>query len=100
MGDLNSRKGRGNMYHKNNKYIAEIAPQNNTKTLLKGHRRSCDDKTNTSGRKLLNICHNHNLNIANGQIPGDRLGNFTCFSNLGASVVDYFLANSNIWEKF
>ena len=47
----------------------------------------------------MNICHNHNLNIANGQIPGDRLGNFTCFNNLGASVVDYLLADSNIWEK-
>ena len=100
MGDLNSRTGRGNMYHENNKYIAEIALENNKKTSLKGDRSWCDDKTNTSGRKLLNICHNHNLNIANGQIPGDRLGNFTCFSNLGASVVDYFLANSNIWEKF
>ena len=100
MGDLNSRTGTGNMYHENNKYIAEIAPENNKKTSLKGDRSWCDDKTNTSGRKLLNICHNHNLNIANGQIPGDRLGNFTCFNNLGASVVDYFLANSNIWEKF
>ena len=47
----------------------------------------------------MNICHNHNLNIANGQIPGDRLGNFTCFNNLGASVVDYLLVDSNIWEK-
>ena len=47
----------------------------------------------------MHICHNHNLNIANGQIPGDRLGNFTCFNNLGASVVDYLLADSNIWEK-
>ena len=87
------------MYHENNNYIAEIACENN-KTSLKDDRSSCDDKTNTLGRKLLNICHNHNLNIANGQIPGDRLGNFTCFNNLGASVVDYFLANSNIWEKF
>ena len=97
MGQLNSRTGReGNMYHKNNKYVAEIAPENNKKTSLKGDRSSCDDKTNTSGRKLLNICHDHNLNIANGQIPGNRLGNFTCSSNLGASVVDYLLAESNI----
>ena len=33
MGHLNSRTGReGNMYHENNKYIAEIAPENNKKT--------------------------------------------------------------------
>ena len=100
MGDLNSRTGReGNMYHENNKYITEIAPENNNKTSLKGDRSSCDDKTNTSSWKLLNICHNHNINIANGQIPGDRLGNFTCLNNLGASVVEYLLADRNIWEK-
>ena len=38
MGDLNSRTGRGNMYHENNKYIAEIALENNKKTSLKGDR--------------------------------------------------------------
>ena len=37
--DLNPRTGReGNMPHKNNKYIAEIAPHNNNKTSLKGGR--------------------------------------------------------------
>ena len=66
MGDLNSRIGReANMYHENNNYIAEIACENN-KTSLKDDRSSCDDKTNTLGWKLQNICHNHNLNIANG----------------------------------
>ena len=58
------------MYHENNKHIAKIAPENNKSTSLKGDRSSCDDKSNTSGRKLLNICHNHNLNIVNEQIQG------------------------------
>ena len=54
MGDLNSKKGReGNMYNEYNKYIAELAPENNKKKSLKGDRSSCDDKTNTSGTKLL-----------------------------------------------
>ena len=66
--------------------------KNNNKTSSKGDRSSCDDKTNILGRKLLNICHNHN-------IPGDRLGNFTCFNNPVAGIVDYFLADSNIWQK-
>ena len=87
------------MCHENNIYIAEIATENNNNTSLKGDRSSCDDKTNTLVWKLLKICHNHNLNIANGQIPGNRLGNFTCFNNIGANVVDYLLAGSNIWEK-
>ena len=48
MGDMNSRTGReGNMYHENNKYIAELAPENNKKMSLKGDRSSCDHKTNT-----------------------------------------------------
>ena len=41
-------------------------------------------------------CSNHNLRIANGQIPGDRIGNFTCFNNSGTSAVDYVLAESPI----
>ena len=100
LGDPNSRTRReGNVYHENNKYIAELAPENNKKTLSKGDRISCDDKTKSSGRKILNICHNHYLNIANEEILGDRLGNFTYFNNLGGSVEDYLLADSNIWEK-
>ena len=87
------------MYHENNKHITKIAPENSKRTSLKGDRSSCDDKTYTSGRKLLNICYNHNLNIVNGQIPGDRLGDFTCFNNLGASVADYLLVDSNIWAE-
>ena len=48
MGDPNSRTGReGIMYHENNKYIAELAPENNKKMSLKGDRSSCDHKTNT-----------------------------------------------------
>ena len=100
LGDPNSRTRReGNMYHENNKYIAELAPENNKKISLKGDRISCDDKTKSSGRKILNICHNHYLNIAYEEILGDRLGNFTYFNNLGGSVEDYLLADSNIWEK-
>ena len=44
MGDLNSRTRRErNRYHKNNKYIAKITPENNKKTSLKGDRSSGDD---------------------------------------------------------
>lgn len=50
---------------------------------------SCDDKANTYGSILLKLCNSHNLKIANGQTPGDRVRNYTCFNRGGAIVVDY-----------
>ena len=41
---------------------------------------------NTSGRKLLTVCSSYRLESANGQIPGDKRGNFTCFNYRAASV--------------
>ena len=51
---------------------------------------------NTSGRKLLTICSSHSLENANGQTPGDRLGNFTCFNNRGAIVVNYLVLSRSL----
>ena len=47
----------------------------NETTILKTG--NCGVKVNTSGRKLISICSRHSLEIANGQTPEDRLGNFT-----------------------
>jgi len=33
----------------------------------------------------------------NGKFAGDSDGNFTCFSNDGASLVDYMIASSNLF---
>ena len=52
---------------------------------------SCDNSINTAGRKLITLCNKHSLRVANGQIPGDRVGNYTCFNNGEASVVDCLL---------
>ena len=51
----------------------------------------CDNSVNTAGRKLIKLCNNHSLRVANGQTPGDRVGNYTCFNNGGVSVVDYLM---------
>ena len=45
------------------------------------------------------MCKQFNLRIANGRIPGDRLGSFTCYTNKGASVVDYFISDQNFSKK-
>ena len=52
---------------------------------------SCDNSVNTAGSKLIKLCNNHSLRVANGGTPGDRGGNYTCFNNGGASVVNYLL---------
>ena len=45
------------------------------------------------------LCNNHNLRITNGQIPGNRIQNFTCFDNSGASRVDYVLPKSPLYKN-
>ena len=39
------------------------------------------------------------IHIVNGRTNGDREGNYTCIANGGKSVVDYFLASSDIFPK-
>ena len=45
------------------------------------------------------LCNNHNLRITNGQIPENRIQNFTCFNNSGASRVDYVLLKSPLYKN-
>ena len=45
------------------------------------------------------LINNLNLRVANGKTPGDILGNYTCFNNAGASVVDYLLAESPLFKN-
>ena len=59
-------------------------------------RTSCDVKVNAYGKKLVQLCQAFNLNVANGAVPGDRLGNFTCHANRGASVVDYAICDNSL----
>ena len=92
MGDLNARTGNEDgLQEKLRKQLNHLLPDIEEITLETGNRCSCDAKVNTSGRKSLTICSSHSLELANGQTPGDRFGNFTCFNNMRASVVDYLV---------
>ena len=54
------------------------------------------DKTmNSFGRRLLQMCFNTGLNVANGRLCNDRSGNFTFSANKGRSVNDYLLLSPN-----
>ena len=68
------------------------------KTLVED-RISCDNTINNYGNKLNSICKVHDLVIANGRVPGDRVGNFTCQTNRGASVVDYFISDHAFFNR-
>ena len=92
MGDLNTRIGNkdNTLNKKLNGDLGHLLPT--TKELTNSQDICCcDNSVNTAGRKLIKLCNNHSLSVANGQTPGDRVGNYTCFNNGGASVVDYLL---------
>ena len=59
-------------------------------------RSSCDSTVNQNGRKLTNICKSLNLYIANGRTQDDMLGNYTCHTSRGSSVVDLVIADQYI----
>jgi len=44
---------------------------------------------NNFGKHLVNLCGVFDIHFLNGWFSGDWCGEFTCFSNDGASVVDY-----------
>ena len=96
MGDLNARTGRDSDQQTEIPVLDSISPQDYTQIL---DRSSCDTKVNKYGKKLKQLCKDHNLVVANGRTPGDLLGNFTCYSNKGASVVDYVICDKPFLKK-
>ena len=92
MEDLKATTGNEDGLHeKLGKQLNHLLPDIEGTTLETGNRCSCDAKVNTSGRKLITICSSHSPELASGQTPGGRLGNFTCFNNMVAGVVDYLV---------
>ena len=55
---------------------------------------------NNFGKCLVNLCCLFDIHMLNGRLHGDHDGNFTCVSNDGASLVDYMLASSNLFQFF
>lgn len=55
-----------------------------------------DMEKNCYGRKLVELCKNTNMLIANGRTCGDIPGNYTYHNNQGSSVVDYALFTNDL----
>ena len=55
--------------------------------------------TNAYGRALLDLCKSTGLRILNGRFGKDaNIGNFTCLTNNSSSVIDYFVAELDIFS--
>ena len=61
-------------------------------------RNSKDDKYNTFGMSLIELCCSHSVHLLNGRLFHDKRGEFTCFANNGASVVDYMIASTDLFK--
>ena len=93
-GDLNSRVGVDLPCANDSPHIDSLLPPKPNADIKP--RSSCDQVVNAYGRKLNEVCQSFNLSIANGRIPGDRLGNFTCYNSRGCSTVDYIICDNSL----
>ena len=60
-------------------------------------RASKDKAINENGKELIDLCISANLRIANGRLHDDaQIGNFTCCSYSGNSVVDYLAVDQTL----
>ena len=98
-GDFNARVGCESMDDDPDiPFLADLLPKPAPKIQVT-ERTSCDQVVNQNGRKLMHLCKSSDLKIANGRCPGDMLGNFTCFANKGASVVDYIITDCHLLRE-
>ena len=59
-------------------------------------RRNRDKIINTNGRCLLDLCKTTEMSIVNGRIGSDKgIGEFTCITHNGKSLIDYFIIDSS-----
>ena len=60
-------------------------------------RTSRDTQVNAYGKSLNELCIGNNLISLNGRIKGDLIGQFTCNTYNGASVVDYVIVSQDLF---
>ena len=91
-GDFNSRVGLKRDYiafDDNNSFIDD----DNYTPDITMTRASLDNKCNSFGQKLLDLCKGACMRIVNGRLGDDfGVGNFTFISSQGMSLIDYLLA--------
>lgn len=101
-GDLNARVGQMSDYivRECNQYLpTPPSTLYEVDTISTRPRQSMDMSINSSGHKLIELCKTVPLRILNGRKLGDNLGNFTCYTPNGHSVVDYALCSPSLFKN-
>ena len=100
-GDFNSRIGhRSDLVDNLNLDTNVDMPEPDLSTDILQKRLSADMKTNSFGHKLLTICKENSVFIANGRLePGLNTCYNLCRNTVGASTVDYVIVNYNMYSR-
>ena len=97
-GDFNARIGNKlDIFNDDIAYLplGDWYNQDNFKIL----KNSKDKTENNFGVSLIDLCCEFGLHILNGRHTDDISGEFTCITYNGASVVDYVIVNSDLYNK-
>ena len=68
-----------------------------TRSVLETPRRKCDGEKCIVEEKIINLCKSYDMQIANGRLCGDSLGNFAHNKNTGQSTVDLVLISDGLF---
>ena len=99
MGDFNARTAKDFDFIINDSIDhIPIIPDSYEEDTFNIERNSKDLATNAFGKKLLELCRDHDIHFLNGRSANDKEGNFTCIANRGTSVVDYMIASSELFN--
>lgn len=97
-GDFNARVGNLNDYECDDNFVVDGDFHTDfSSTINIGTRGSRDTNTNSYGKSLAELCIGNNFVILNGRTKGDFLGQYTCHTYNGSSVVDYGIVSQSIF---
>ena len=93
LGDFNSRTGKLDDF-----LLQNTTKENFQKLNIETKRYNSDEKIDSNGRNLINLCNDFNLGILNGRFGKDKnIGQFTCVKTIGQSVVDYIITSATLF---
>ena len=96
IGDMNDRVAEDSKFINMNLVDSKML---NGRLVKETKRRNCDKVKCNIGNKIINMCKSYDMQIANGRLSGDFLGNFTHFNkNQGKSVVDLALLSDSLFQ--
>ena len=97
LGDMNGRTGTESEFLEIPKN--EEIPDTEGRKIKESKRNNCDKETCQIGTKILNLCKSYEMQIGNGRLNGDFMGNFTHYNkNKGQSTVDLALISDSLFN--